>query len=95
MSKKKKIIIAISAIVLIVLIFIMLSGKKNMGIKVAVEKVANQNIIEEVSASGTIYPESEVKISPDVSGEIIDLYVQEGDTVRKGQLLVRINISRI
>ena len=91
MSKKKKIIIAISAIVLIVLIFIMLSGKKNMGIKVAVEKVANQNIIEEVSASGTIYPESEVKISPDVSGEIIDLYVQEGDTVRKGQLLVRIN----
>jgi HlyD family secretion protein len=91
MSKKKKIIIAISAIVLIVLIFIMLSGKKNMGIKVAVEKVTNQNIIEEVSASGTIYPESEVKISPDVSGEIIDLYVQEGDTVRKGQLLVRIN----
>jgi len=91
MSKKKKIIIAISAIVLIILIFIMLSGKKNMGIKVAVEKVGNQNIIEEVSASGTIYPESEVKISPDVSGEIIDLYVQEGDTVRKGQLLVRIN----
>jgi len=91
MSKKKKIIIGISAIVLISLIFMMLSGKKNMGIKVAVEKVANQNIIEEVSASGTIYPESEVKISPDVSGEIIDLYVQEGDTVKKGQLLVRIN----
>ncbi|MDI1235766.1 MAG: efflux RND transporter periplasmic adaptor subunit [bacterium] len=91
MSKKKKIIITISVILLIIIIFFMLSGKKNMGIKVATEKVATQNIIEEVSASGTIYPESEVKISPDVSGEIIDLYVHEGDTVKKGQLLVRIN----
>lgn len=91
MSKKKKIIIAVSVILVILIIFIKLSGKKNMGIKVAVEKAATQNIIEEVSASGTIYPESEVKISPDVSGEIIDMYVQEGDTVKKGQLLVRIN----
>ncbi len=91
MSKKKKIIIAISAIVIILLVIGKCSGNKNMGIKVAVEKVAMQNIVEEVTASGTIYPESEVKISPDVSGEIIDLYVQEGDTVKKGQLLVRIN----
>jgi HlyD family secretion protein len=44
-----------------------------------------------VSASGKIYPETEVKIAPEVSGEIIALEVQEGDSVRKGQLLVRIN----
>jgi HlyD family secretion protein len=48
------------------------------------------NIVEKVSASGKVQPESEVKISPDVSGEIIELYVQEGDSVRKGQLLLRI-----
>lgn len=53
-------------------------------------KVAVNNLIETVSASGKIQPEVEVKISPDVSGEIIALYVKEGDSVRKGQLLLKI-----
>lgn len=48
------------------------------------------NIIERVSASGRVQPEIEVKISPDVSGEIIAMYVKEGDPVRAGQLLCRI-----
>ena len=43
-----------------------------------------------MSASGKIYPEVEVKVSPDISGEITELTVQEGDTVKKGQLLARI-----
>lgn len=74
------------------LILLAIFGKKDKkGIQVAVEKVSYRNIVEEVTASGTIYPENEVKISPDVSGEITELYVKEGDTVRKGQLLVRIN----
>ena len=47
-------------------------------------------IVEKVSASGKVQPETEVKISPDVSGEITELYVQEGDSVKKGQLLLRI-----
>ncbi len=59
--------------------------------KVAIETVATHDIIETVSASGKIYPVSEVKISPDVSGEIIELTLQEGDSVRKGQLLASIN----
>ncbi|WP_028668524.1 efflux RND transporter periplasmic adaptor subunit [Runella zeae] len=53
-------------------------------------KVKKTNIIERVSASGRVQPEVEVKISPDVSGEIIGLYVEEGDSVVKGQLLAKI-----
>ena len=52
--------------------------------------MATRTIIQTVTASGKIYPEEEVKISSDVSGEIIDLYVKEGDIVKKGQLLARI-----
>ncbi len=58
---------------------------------VATEKVSRHDIIETVSASGKIYPVSEVKISSDVSGEIMDMNLQEGDSVRKGQLLASIN----
>ena len=63
---------------------------KATGVEVLVAKAGPMNIVEKVSASGKVQPETEVKISPDVSGEIIELYVQEGDSVRKGQLLLRI-----
>ncbi len=58
--------------------------------KVATEKAANRTIIESVNASGKIYPEVEVKISPDISGEITELNVEEGDSVKKGKVLARI-----
>lgn len=60
-------------------------------IKVAVEKASKRNIMESVSANGKIQPEVEVKISSDVSGEIVELFVKEGDQVKKGDLLCRIN----
>ncbi|MCI1187554.1 efflux RND transporter periplasmic adaptor subunit [Hymenobacter sp. DH14] len=63
---------------------------KPTGVEVLVSKSGPTTIVEKVSASGKVQPETEVKISPDVSGEIIELYVQEGDSVRKGQLLLRI-----
>ena len=63
---------------------------KPVGVEVLAAQVGPANIVEKVSASGKVQPETEVKISPDVSGEIIELYVQEGDSVRKGQLLLRI-----
>jgi HlyD family secretion protein len=63
---------------------------KEEGNKVTSEKVQQRTIIEVVNASGKIYPEVEVKVSPDISGEITELTVQEGDTVKKGQLLARI-----
>ena len=90
--KKKTLwwIIGGSVLLLIVLIMVAKSSDKE-GIKVAVEKTALHTITETVTASGKIYPETEVKISPEVSGEIIELNVREGDSVRKGQLLARIN----
>jgi HlyD family secretion protein len=57
---------------------------------VAVEKATKRTIIETVNASGKIYPEVEVKISPDISGEVTELNVEEGDSVRRGQVLARI-----
>lgn len=53
-------------------------------------KVTKSDITETVSASGKIQPEVEVKITPDVPGEIIELHVKEGDSVRAGQLLLKI-----
>ncbi len=53
-------------------------------------KAKKVDIIERVSASGKIQPEIEVKLSPDVSGEIVGLYINEGDSVRAGQLLLKI-----
>ncbi len=63
---------------------------KEEGIKVSAEKVARRTIIETVNASGKLYPEVEVKVSPDISGEIVELAVNEGDSVRKGQVLAKI-----
>jgi HlyD family secretion protein len=81
----------ISGILLVVVIIVLvLNANKKEGIKVAVDKAAEKNIIEVVSASGKIYPETEVKVSSDVSGEITDLPVMEGDSVTKGQVLVKI-----
>jgi len=58
--------------------------------KVVAEPTIRRTIVETVNASGKIYPEVEVKISPDISGEITELTVEEGDSVRKGQVLARI-----
>ncbi|MFM8592133.1 MAG: efflux RND transporter periplasmic adaptor subunit [Sphingomonadales bacterium] len=58
--------------------------------KVVVEAAVKRTIVETVNASGKVYPEVEVKISPDISGEITELNVEEGDSVRKGQVLARI-----
>jgi len=63
---------------------------KEEGIKVSSEKVATRTITETVNASGKVYPEIEVKISPDISGEIVELNVNEGDSVHRGQILARI-----
>lgn len=64
---------------------------KPKGEKVVVEKVEKRTITENVAASGKVFPEKEVKISSDVSGEIVELYVEEGDSVNVGQLLAKID----
>lgn len=90
----KKLIWIIGALLLIVIVLVILKNKgvigKEEGIKVTAEKVGKRTIIETVNASGKVYPEIEVKVSPDISGEIVELNVSEGDSVRKGQVLARI-----
>jgi len=77
--------------VFVVVVLILWKNTGDDGIKVAIEKSALHTITETVTASGKIYPETEVKIAPEVSGEIILLDVQEGDSVHKGQVMVKIN----
>ncbi len=67
------------------------SKYKKRGISVKTTKAKKRTINEIVSASGKVYPVKEVKISSDVSGEIVDLYVEEGDSVVVGQLLAKID----
>lgn len=64
---------------------------KDEGTEVETEKAALRTLVETVAASGKIQPETELKLSPEVSGEIIELNIKEGDQVVKGQLLLRIN----
>jgi len=64
-------------------------GKED-GIKVTTEKVVKRTVIETVNASGKVYPEVEVKVSSDISGEIVELTVDEGDSVKRGQVLAKI-----
>jgi HlyD family secretion protein len=82
-------IILVSVIVLLVA-GKLIAGSGDDGLKVSAEKATKRTIIETVNASGQIYPEVEVKISPDISGEITELNVEEGDSVKKGQILARI-----
>lgn len=90
----KKLIWIVVALVVIIGLLVGLKKAgiigKEEGIKVTAEKAQLRTITETVNASGKVYPEVEVKISPDVSGEIIELNVNEGDSVRKGQILARI-----
>lgn len=92
MNKKTKWILIILGVLLVLLVVLSKTGAfgKDEGTKVTAEKVQGRTIIEVVNASGKIYPEVEVKVSPDISGEITELTVAEGDTVKKGQLLARI-----
>lgn len=95
MSKKKLIIIiSIIAVVLIVLIGGKKAGwfgKQGNYKEVEVKKISLVDIVETVSATGKIQPEVEVKLSSEVSGEIIELPIVEGQQVEKGDLLVRVN----
>src|SRR6187549_1282122 len=92
MNKKTKWMLISIGILLVLLVVLAKAGVfgKDEGLKVTAEKVEKRTIIEVVNASGKVYPEIEVKVSPDISGEITELTVREGDTVKKGQLLARI-----
>ena len=92
-SKRNNRLIFILLGVIIILIGALLIRNKNKpkGEKVSTEVAAPRTIVEEVAASGKVFPQTEVKISSDVSGEIVELLVEEGDSVVVGQLLAKID----
>jgi HlyD family secretion protein len=91
MKKWLKWILIIAGVLLVLFVGAkVIGGGNDKSEKVITEKVTKRTIIETVNASGKVYPEIEVKISPDISGEVVELNVQEGDSVRRGQVLARI-----
>lgn len=98
MSKLKKStktwIIGVSAIVILIIVAVVVAKNRNQQeIEVSAEKVAFRSIIETVAANGKIQPALEVKISPYISGEVMELYVREGNFVQKGSLLAKIDAT--
>ena len=95
MKKSNRLWWILGGVVALLVIFIFVAKSqgwigKEKPTEVDFVKVGKSDITETVSASGKIQPEIEVKITPDVPGEIIGLYVKEGDSVKKGQLLLKI-----
>ena len=93
-KKKRNKLLPIILVLAVVLIIVLIVGKKkgwfgaDFQVSVLTQKVESRTITELITANGKIQPKTEVKISPDVSGEIIELKVQEGEDVKTGQLLV-------
>src|ERR1035437_4065714 len=87
----KYILISIGALIVLIVVLKMtgLIGKTKLT-QVATEKATVREINETVTASGKIKPHVEVKISPEVSGEVVELPIKEGDVVKKGELLCKI-----
>jgi HlyD family secretion protein len=97
MTPKKKKLLRLGAIILVVLIvFLAIARKQGLigksdQIRITAEKVELRSLIETVAANGKIQPETEVKVTPDISGEITDLFVKEGDQVKAGDILAKVN----
>ena len=87
---KRKYWIWSGVIFLILAVIIIAKLSKDNRLKVVIENISKKDLIETVSGSGKIFPETEIKITPDVSGEITNIYVQEGDKVNKGQVIATI-----
>ena len=90
----KKLIWTLGGLLVVIVLLVSLKKAgvigKEEGEEVTTEKVQLRTITESVNASGKVYPEIEVKVSPDISGEIVNLFVEEGDKVTKGQVLAKI-----
>jgi HlyD family secretion protein len=91
---KKKLIWILGGLFAVIILLVILKKTgvvgKETGEEVTSEKVQLRTITESVNASGKVYPEIEVKVSPDISGEVVNLFVEEGDKVTKGQVLAKI-----
>src|SRR5579872_6928344 len=89
-KRKKRIILFVILLAVVALAVTAVFKKKEAAITIQTEKVTRRNLTELVVANGKIQPVLQVKISPEVSGEILELPFKEGQCVKKGDLLVRI-----
>lgn len=95
MARRNKILIFVGLIVIVGgLIAINAGARRDRGVEVRLEEVARRNLVATVTASGQIEPQKSVDISADITGRIIAIPVEEGDTVRPGDLLLRIDPSQ-
>src|ERR687883_50291 len=83
-------LIGLAVVVIVVFVAMVASKKREKPIMVTTDKAFRKNVTQLVTATGKIQPEVEVKIAPEVSGEIIAIPVKEGQVVHKGDLLMRI-----
>src|SRR2546430_6992569 len=88
--RRRKILFGSAGAVLLLIIALIIAGKREKPIPVTTEKAVRRTILQTVSATGRIQPETEVKISPEVAGEIIELPVEDGMQVKRGDLLLKI-----
>src|SRR5205823_3459982 len=88
--RRRYILIGIGALILLWIVGAVIASKREKPIPVTTEKAAKRTILQLVSATGKVQPETEVKISPEVAGEIIELPVIDGAQVNKGDLLVKV-----
>ena len=82
--------LGIGGLILLLIIGSIISGRREPAIPVTTDKATRRTIVETVAATGRVQPETEVKISPEVAGEIIELPVEDGKEVKKGQLILKI-----
>src|SRR5438067_9559258 len=88
--RRRYILIGIGALILLWIVGAIIASKREKPIPVTTEKATKRTVVQLVSATGKVQPETEVKISPEVAGEIIELPVIDGAQVNKGDLLVKV-----
>src|SRR6476469_3161310 len=88
--RRRYIIFGVLGLIVLWIVVGSIMGRREKPIPVTTEKAIRKTIIQTVSATGKIQPEVEVKISPEVAGEITDLPVEDGKPVKKGDLLLKI-----
>jgi HlyD family secretion protein len=90
--KNKKWYLIVGGALILVVVLLIVAKKQNRNItEISAEEATNRTIIETVAANGKIQPALEVKISPYISGEVVSLFVREGDFVNKGDILAKID----
>ena len=90
-NKKSIIVVSIAVFLIVVIVAVFIQKQEDKPLSVSFDTVQRRTITQTVSATGKIQPATKIKISSEVSGEIINLPVAEGDYVKKGTLLVKIN----